>query len=162
MTAALIFFMGTLLCPSAWIDPGQMATINSSKGPASPQGPDRRPLGSPNAERTSGAETGARKTHGPAGPIVRRELLILGIALACGFVLMPFLIWLVGNRVLGPYTHGQDTTAGTGPLRLLADYFGGLTHGSLIFWCVALGPYLLLWVLRLLYGLVRSSPATST
>jgi hypothetical protein len=93
-----------------------------------------------------------------SGAIVRRELIILGIALACGFILMPFLIWLVGNRILGPYTHGQDATAGTGPLRLLADYFSGLGHGSVIFWCVAAGPYVLVLVMRLLYGFVRSTP----
>jgi hypothetical protein len=94
-----------------------------------------------------------------AGAIVRRELIILGIASACGFILMPFLIWLVGNRVLGPYIHGQDAAAGTGPLRLLADYFAGLGHGSVIFWCVAVGPYLLVLVVRLLYRLVRPAPA---
>jgi hypothetical protein len=93
-----------------------------------------------------------------SGAVVRRELVILGLALACGFLLMPFLIWLVGNRVLGPYTHGQDATAGTGPLRLLADYFTGLGHGSVIFWCVAIGPYILVLVVRVLYGLVRPAP----
>jgi hypothetical protein len=98
-------------------------------------------------------------THEPnGGGFVRRELLILGIALACGLLLMPFLIWLVGNRVLGPYTHGQDATAGTGPLRLLADYFSGLAHGSVIFWCVAVGPYVLVTLVRVLYGYVRSAP----
>jgi hypothetical protein len=95
------------------------------------------------------------------GAFVRRELLILGIAMACGLLLMPFLIWLVGNRVLGPYTHGQDATAGTGPLRLLADYFGGLAHGSVIFWCVAAGPYVLVTLIRLLYAYLRSDTGRS-
>ena len=72
---------------------------------------------------------------------------------------MPLLIWVVGNRVLGTYTHAQDPTAGTGPARLLADYFQGLTHGSLAFWCVAIGPYVLIWLARLLYGVARPSPA---
>jgi hypothetical protein len=94
----------------------------------------------------------------PAG--VRRELLIFGIALACGLILMPFLIWFVGNRVLGPYTHGPGPA--TGPLRLLGDFFVGLAHGSVIFWCVALGPYVLLWFVRVLYGFLRSAPRTST
>jgi hypothetical protein len=106
-----------------------------------PQGTD-----SPTRERTSGA-------------IVRRELLILGICAACGFVLMPLLIWFVGNRALGPYTHGQDTSAGTGPMRLLADFFGGLGHGWIMFWCVAVGPYVLVSCVRLLYSLLRSPPA---
>ena len=97
-----------------------------------------------------------------AGALIRRELLILGVALACGLLLMPFLIWLVGNRVLGPYTHGQDVTAGTGPLRLLADYFSGLVHGSVIFWCVAVGPYVLVTLARLLYRYLFSPPGLST
>jgi hypothetical protein len=102
-------------------------------------------------------------THEPgAGGSVGRELLILGIALACGLLLMPFLIWLVGNRVLGPYTHGQDATAGTGPLRLLADYFTGLVHGSVIFWCVAAGPYVLVTLARLLYRYLFSNPGAAT
>jgi hypothetical protein len=92
----------------------------------------------------------------------KRELLIFGIAMAFGLILMPFLIWMVGNRVLGPYTHGQDASAGTGPLRLLADYFSGLVHGSIVFWCVALGPYVLLCLMRALYGFLRSSPTTSS
>ncbi len=94
-----------------------------------------------------------------AGGRVGRELIFLGIALVCGLILMPFLIWLVGNRVLGPYIHGQDATAGTLPLRLLADYFAGLAHGSVIFWCVAIGPYVLLLLARLLYAFLRAKPS---
>src|SRR5690242_4218205 len=87
---------------------------------------------------------------------LRRELIILGIALACGFIVIPLLIWVVGNRILGPYIHTQDPTAGTGPMRLIADFFGGLTHGSIIFWCVVVGPYVLLTLIRALYAFVRS------
>jgi len=109
-----------------------------------PQGPDSVP-----ATRNSLA-------------LLRRELLILGIALACGLLAIPLLIWVVGNRILGPYTHTQDPTAGTGPMRLLADYFGGLAHGSIIFWCVAVGPYILVTLARALYAFVRPPPAAST
>jgi hypothetical protein len=93
---------------------------------------------------------------------LRRELLILGIALAGGLLAIPLLIWVVGNRILGPYVHTQDPTAGTGPMRLLADYFGGLGHGSLIFWLVAVGPYILVTVARVLYAVVRPPHAAST
>ena len=95
------------------------------------------------------------RTPGPL-PAIRRELIILGIAAACGFIVVPLLIWVVGNRILGPYVHTQDPTAGTGPMRLMADFFGGLTHGSVIFWCVVIGPYVLLTLIRFLYALVRS------
>jgi len=84
----------------------------------------------------------------------RRELIIFGAALLAGLLVMPFLIWAVGNRVLGPYTHGENPHAG--PFALLADYFVGLAHGSLVFWMVALGPFVLLWLLRLFVLLVRS------
>jgi len=88
--------------------------------------------------------------------VLRRELIIFGIALACGFIVVPLLVWVVGNRILGPYVHTQDPTAGTGPMRLIADFFGGLTHGSIVFWCVVAGPYVLLTLIRFLWALVRS------
>jgi hypothetical protein len=94
--------------------------------------------------------------------ILRRELIFLGIALAAGFVLIPLAIWLVGNRILGAYTHAQDPTAGTGPARLLADFFAGLSHGSVIFWCVALGPLLLISLARLFWGAIRHTSPDST
>lgn len=88
--------------------------------------------------------------------LIQRELIILGVALACGFIVVPLLIWVVGNRILGPYVHTQDPTAGTGPMRLIADFFGGLSHGSVIFWCVVIGPYVLLTLIRFLWACVRS------
>jgi len=93
--------------------------------------------------------------------IVRRELILLGIALIAGFILIPLAIWLVGNRILGPYTHGLDPSAG-GPMRLLGDFYAGLTHGSVIFWCVALGPILLINLFRLFWGVIRYTPPTPT
>ena len=96
------------------------------------------------------------------GRRVRLELIILGIALFCGFVLIPLAVWLVGNRILGPYTHGQDTSNG-GPMRLLGDFFAGLGHGSVIFWCVVIGPYVIVSLARLLYLFIRWwPPAAST
>ena len=89
-------------------------------------------------------------------PRVRRELIVLGIALVCGLVLMPFLIWYAGNRVLGPYSHGQNPHGG--PAALLQDYLSGLLHGSGVFWAVALGPLLLLLLLRLIVWVVRAVP----
>jgi hypothetical protein len=86
----------------------------------------------------------------------RRELIVYGIALLCGLVPMPFLIWYAGNRWLGPYTHGQNPHGG--PFALLQDYFVGLLHGSAVFWAVALGPALLLLLLRLIVWVVRAIP----
>ncbi len=83
-----------------------------------------------------------------------RALVWYALALLFGLVAIPFLIWLVGNRILGPYTHGQD--AHGGPFALLGDYFVGLAHGSAVFWGVALGPVLMLFLLRLCVRLWRA------
>ena len=89
-------------------------------------------------------------------PRARRELIIYGVALLCGLLLMPFLIWFAGNRVLGPYTHAQNPHAG--PFALLGDFLVGLVHGSAVFWAVALGPAVLLLLMRLFLRLVRALP----
>jgi hypothetical protein len=48
-------------------------------------------------------------------------------------------------------------------MRLLGDFFTGLGHGSVIFWCVVIGPYVILTFARLLvYLFFRSAPVTST
>jgi hypothetical protein len=99
-------------------------------------------------------------TEPKAGAIVRRELLVLAIALVFGFVLVPLAVWMVGNRILGPYTHGLEPAGG--PMKLLGDFFEGLTHGSVIFWCVGLGPYCLIWFVRLFWGVIRYTPATTS
>ena len=86
---------------------------------------------------------------------VRLELIVFGLLLLFGLVGMPLLIWLAGNRWLGPYTHEQNTHAG--PLALLQDYFLSLLHGSGVFWVVALGPAALVLLARLFIRLVRLS-----
>ena len=40
----------------------------------------------------------------------------------------------------------------------MADFFGGLAHGSVIFWCVAAGPYVLVMLVRLLYAIFALIP----
>ena len=89
-------------------------------------------------------------------PPARRELVIYGAALLFGIVLMPFLIWFGGSRVLGPYTHGQNPHAG--PASLFADFVLGLVHGSAVFWAVALGPALVLLLIRVFVRIYRSLP----
>ena len=65
-------------------------------------------------------------------------MIIFGTAVALGLVVVPLLIWVVGNRILGPYTHGSNLHAG--PMALLGDYYEGLSKGWLSYWIVALGP----------------------
>jgi hypothetical protein len=76
--------------------------------------------------------------------------MILVILLACGLFLIPLLIWAVGRGVLGPYADG-------GPFALLVDFFTGLKSGSLVYWSVAFGPYVIVMILRLCWHFVRSA-----
>jgi len=86
----------------------------------------------------------------------QRELILLGAALAVGVLVMPLLIWLAGNRLLGGYVHGENPRAG--PWSLFADYVVGLAHGSAVFWAVALGPLALLLLVRGFFALWRVLP----
>jgi len=87
---------------------------------------------------------------------LRRELIIFGGALIIGLIGVPLAIWLVGNRILGPYPHGTNTHAG--PLALLGDFFAGLSHGWITFWVVALGPAAIILFVRVAFALLRYEP----
>lgn len=82
---------------------------------------------------------------------LRRELLVLGAALAFGVLAVPPLLWVAGPRALGPY-------AGGGVTAIVANFFRGLASGSIACWLVALGPYLVLMLLRALVAVMRSPP----
>src|SRR2546430_3370895 len=99
--------------------------------------------------------TRLRERYG-ALPRAKRELAIFGIALLFGLIAMPFLIWFAGNRVLGPYIHGQSPRAG--PFALAGDFLLGLLHGSAVVWIVALGPAVLLLLVRLVIAPLRAFP----
>jgi hypothetical protein len=86
----------------------------------------------------------------------QRELIVAGLGLAVGLLVVPFIIWAAGNRVLGPYTHGDDPKAG--PWALFSDYVVGLAHGSAVFWVVALGPLALFTLIRAFLALLRRVP----
>lgn len=86
-----------------------------------------------------------------------REVALFGAALALGLLVLPLLIWIIGHRTLGPYTHGDDPH-GLGPLTLYGDYFAGLAHGWLGYWAVAIGPAALLLLARLWLALLRRLP----
>ena len=86
----------------------------------------------------------------------QRALILYALALLFGVLIVPLLIWLVGNRVLGPYTQGQNTHAGA--FALLEDFFVGLAHGSAVFWGVALGPLVIVLLLQLFLRGLRALP----
>ncbi len=81
----------------------------------------------------------ARYYRGARG--LGRELLTAGLCLAIGIGLMPCLIFLIGRGALGPYAHGSL-------LSLWHDFLVGLAGGSEAVWFIALGPYLLVLLLR--------------
>ena len=129
MTAALIFFMAALLCP--------------------PTGPARA-----STRGTLLLESLARARRSfTAQPRARRELIYIGLTLIVGLLLVPALIWVVGSRVLGPYSRGTEVHDNA--WALLSDFFSGLAHGNPIFWIVALGPTAFVLVVRLAVALAR-------
>jgi hypothetical protein len=106
------------------------------------------------ARRTSLPEplTSARRSLA-AQSRARRELTYFGLALVVGLLVVPVLTWVVGTRVLGPYSRGTEVH--NNPLALLGDFFTGLAHGYIVFWIVALGPVLLLVLVRVFLALWR-------
>lgn len=83
-----------------------------------------------------------------AGPSRRRarfELIFAGIWLAVGLLLLPALIFTVGGSLLGPY--GDNGGLG----RFYGDFFGDLAEPSVRAWAIALGPLVLISVLRLIF-----------
>ena len=84
-----------------------------------------------------------------------RELILIAGALLFGVILVPLAIWFVGNRILGPYTHGSNAHAG--PMALLGDFFVGLSHGAISYWVVVLGPALIILFVRVAWALIRPS-----
>jgi hypothetical protein len=86
-------------------------------------------------------------------------LIIFASALLLGLVVVPLLIWVVGNRILGPYSHGNNLHAG--PMALLGDFYEGLSKGWLSYWVVALGPLVIIVVARAAWELIvpkRNAP----
>jgi len=80
---------------------------------------------------------------------LRRELILLGVALLLGLLIVPVLIDLLGPRALGPY-------AGGGLGGFLEHFYRGLGSGGSGFWIVALGPYVMIWLVRVLVFLARA------
>jgi hypothetical protein len=70
--------------------------------------------------------------------------------------MIPVLTWLVGSRVLGPYSRGTEVH--NSAFALLADFFAGLAHGYVVFCVVALGPVVFLVLIRLFVALWRRPP----
>lgn len=80
---------------------------------------------------------------------LQRELALLGIGALLGFVVMPALTWAIGTAVFGKYAGGGSVFS------LYGNFFKALGQGTLSFWMVAFGPYVLILVFRLLLAALR-------
>ncbi|HEY2401038.1 MAG TPA: hypothetical protein VGI23_11830, partial [Steroidobacteraceae bacterium] len=79
-------------------------------------------------------------------------MILFAGAVILGLVVVPVLIWVVGNRILGPYTHGNNLHAG--PMALLGDFYEGLSKGWLSYWIVAVGPLVIIVFVRAAWELI--------
>jgi hypothetical protein len=77
---------------------------------------------------------------------LRFELIFTGVWLAIGLLAVPAVIFAVGGALLGPY----GDNAGLG--RFYGDFFGDLAEPSARAWAIALGPLVLITVLRLVFA----------
>jgi hypothetical protein len=82
---------------------------------------------------------------------LRFELIVGSILLAFGLFALPALVFWVGGTLLGPY--GKDAGIGT----FYADFFGDLASGVGRAWALALGPLIVIGLIRVLF-LRRSAP----
>lgn len=76
---------------------------------------------------------------------LRFELILGSILLGLGLFMMPALIYWVGAVLLGPY--GSNGTLGT----FYGDFYGHLAIGSVRAWVLAVGPLILVSLLRLIF-----------
>ncbi|MEO8306880.1 MAG: hypothetical protein ABI616_02430 [Pseudomonadota bacterium] len=96
------------------------------------------------------AWSGYRRLNGVSG-----ELALLGLMLAFSLFVLPVLIWFAGKFFLGEYVRNPSGAPTGGPLALWVDYLRGLASGSLGYWTVLLGPYLLVLALRVSGRLIK-------
>jgi hypothetical protein len=107
-----------------------------------------RPVVEPRAARAASAETRRSDEIVAASPSHRRvrfELTFASVWLVVGLILLPALIFTVGGSLLGPY--GDNGGLG----RFYGDFFGDLAEPSVRAWAIALGPLVLISILRLIF-----------
>ncbi|MEJ2516276.1 MAG: hypothetical protein P8080_10125 [Gammaproteobacteria bacterium] len=78
-------------------------------------------------------------------PRLRRELIWLAVMVAFGFLVLPALIYSVGDWLLGEYRPG----AGMGTF--YSDLYGAFGRGEPWAWLLLFGPYLGVMALRVLW-----------
>jgi len=83
---------------------------------------------------------------------LRFELILGSVLLALGLFAVPAIVYWVGIKLLGPYGEGAGVSLST----FYADFFGDLASGTGRAWNLALGPLVLVSLVRLLF--VRRPP----
>ena len=83
---------------------------------------------------------------------VRFEVIFASIWLLVGLIAMPALIFAVGGSLLGSY--GDNGGLG----RFYGDFFGDLAEPSVRAWAIALGPLVLISILRLVFAGAGRAP----
>jgi hypothetical protein len=104
-------------------------------------------IDSPNRMQDRDSDEGSRR--------VRFELIFASVWLAVGLFLVPALIFWVGILMLGPYGEGQGAGLGT----FYGEFFGDLANGEGRTWSLALGPLVVISLIRALFiGTRREVP----
>jgi hypothetical protein len=101
-----------------------------------------RPVAEPPAADTDAAEAAGNRHRHRA----RFELIFTSIWLAVGLFVLPAAIFAVGRALLGPY--GENGRLG----RFYGDFFGDLAEPTVRAWAIALGPLVLISLLRLVFA----------
>lgn len=87
-------------------------------------------------------------------PRLRFELIFASLWLAFGLFVLPALVFWVGAALLGPYGVAPDQSAGLSTFYV--DFFGDLADGAGRAWSLALGPLVLIYLLRAVFIGVKS------
>lgn len=95
-----------------------------------------------------------RTDHTTSHHRMRFELIFGSVWLGLGFFILPALIFWVGLALLGPYGEGQGAGMGT----FYGNFFGDLAEGEVRAWALALGPLVLVSVIRLIFIGTRPKP----
>lgn len=88
---------------------------------------------------------------------LRFELIFASLWLAFGLFVLPALIFWVGGALMGPY--GATDQQGAGLSTFYIDFFGDLADTSGRAWSIALGPLLLMYLLRAIFIGVKADEA---
>jgi hypothetical protein len=124
------------------------------------------PVTADDRRRNPGA---AMQEPAPAGPHrLRLELIMASVWLAVGLFVLPAVIYAVGILLLGPYGDGQGGDGqgadGQGLGHFYTDFFADLAGPTARTWLLALGPLVLVTLIRVIFlGLrAKSDGATAS